>query len=141
MLRNHKIILKVLFSVLLISTSLFAKKADIYVDNVVKGSYLDYYSKIVKDKIVTVSTLSYLDWAGKSYAKKHKITENDMLAKAENNAKDYAIGFARGYLKTINKNYNPKNYYLIVDHYDVHYVETDYKITTIISGNIILIKR
>ena len=132
---NILILLSIMF---LFNTNLFAKKKDVHVENIVKGSYLDYYPKSLKNQIYRVSTLNYIDWVGSLYAKKHKINQNIMLTRARQNAKDYAIGFADGFL---DKDYNPEDYYIIIDHYNVVYTEYDYKLQTLVTGNIILIKK
>jgi len=128
--------------VLLLGTGLYAeKKADVEVTDILKGSYIDYYPSDIKNKIISVGLIHYVDWVGKGYASKNDIDENSMLTRSEKNAKDYAIGYAGGYLSIDNNNYNPQDYYIIIDHFDVSYRESDYKLSTVITGNILLIKK
>ena len=126
---------------LLFSTGLYAQKADIEVRDIVKGSYLDYYPSDIKKDIISVNVLEYLDWVGKAYADKNKITEQTMLSRAEKNAEDFAIGYGDGYLSRLDKDYDPSKYYMIIDHYEVKFKESDYKFSTVVTGNIILIKK
>jgi len=124
----------------LVSTSLFAKKADVWVQDIVKGAYTNYYS-INQNKIVDIYPMYFHDWVGKKYASDHGIDAQKMFSRAEKNAKDFAIGYANSYLGVINPKYNPKNYYVIIDNYDVAYKESDYTLSSIVSGNIIILKK
>jgi len=131
----------ILMAVLLsLASSLYAKN-DVEVKDILFGSYSQYYA-YGKSKIVDIYSFNFFDWVGKSYARDHKIDENKMLDRARDGAKDFSVGYSGTYLPAVfGKNYNPNDYFIIVDHYAVKFMESDYKYSTIISGNMIIFKK
>lgn len=131
----------IMFVVLLSLTSSLYAKADVEIRDVLFGNYSQYYS-YKKSKIVEIYAFNMFDWVGKSYARKHKIDENKMPDRARDGAKDFSIGYSGTYLPAIfGKNYNPNDYFIIIDHYAVKFMESDYRYSTIISGNMIIFKK
>lgn len=123
------------------STSALAKKSDVEIRDVLFGNYSEYYG-YSKNKIVDIYSFNYFDWVGKSYAQKHDIDENKMLGRARDGAKDFAVGYSGSYLPALyGKKYNAKNYFVIIDHYNVKFMESDYRYSTVVSGNIIIFKK
>jgi len=131
----------ILMAVLLsLASSLYAKN-DVEVKDILFGSY-SQYNDYGKSKIVDIYYFNFFDWVGKSYARDHKIDENKMLDRARDGAKDFSVGYSGTYLPAVfGKNYNPNDYFIIVDHYAVKFMESDYKYSTIISGNMIIFKK
>ena len=122
------------------STSMYAK-SNVEVRDILFGSYNAYYN-YKKSKIVDIYSFNFFDWVGKSYAKKHKIDENKMLDRARDGAKDFSTGYSGTYIPAVfGKNYNPNDYFIIIDNYKVKFMETDYRYSTIISGNMIIFKK
>jgi hypothetical protein len=122
------------------SSSAYAK-SDVEVRDILFGNYSEYYS-YSKAKIVDIYAFNFYDWVGKSYAQKHDIDENKMLDRARKGAKDFSIGYSGSYLPVVfGKKYNPKDYFIIIDHYNVKFMESDYRYSSMISGNMIIFKK
>ncbi|BCD60943.1 MULTISPECIES: hypothetical protein [unclassified Nitratiruptor] len=119
----------------------YAKEKKIVTQNVFKGSYLDYYPASYKNRIIIVRGFSFYEWVGKLYAYKNKIDAQTLIQRADKNAKDYATGYASAYMRLTHPNFNPKQYLLLVDHFQVEYKETENTMGTLIQGNVILIKK
>ena len=137
-----KLCLKVLMVVFIFGLSSAAyAKGDVEIRDVLFGTYSEYYSA-PKSKLVDLYAFNFYDWVGKSYAQKHKIDENKMLDRARQGAKDFAIGYSGSYMPAVfGKKYNPKDYYIIIDHYSVKFIESDYRYSTIISGNLLIFRK
>lgn len=134
--------IKVFLALIIMSlaTSVYAK-SDVEVRDILFGSYSEYYNTN-KSNIVDVYSFNYYDWVGKSYAKDNNIDENKMLDRARDSAKDFSIGYSGSYLPGVfGKNYDSNKYYILVDNYKVTFIESDYKYSTITSGNIIIFKK
>ncbi len=123
-----------------LSTSVYAKN-DVEIKDILFGNYSEYYN-YPKNKIVDIYSFNFYDWVGKSYARKHDIDENKMLDRAREGAKDFATGYSGSYLPVVfGKTYNSKDYFIIVDHYSVKFMENDYKYSSVISGNMIIFRK
>jgi hypothetical protein len=123
-----------------LATSSYAK-SDVEIRDILFGNYSEYYN-YSKSKIVDIYSFNFYDWVGKSYARKHDIDENKMLDRARKGAKDFSTGYSGSYLPVVfGKKYNPHDYFIIVDHYSVKFMENDYKYSTIVSGNLIIFKK
>ncbi len=113
---------------------------EIKVKNIVCGDYNVYYT-YPKRKILSVYAFSFVDWVGKLYAQKHNIDEVEMMKRAHEMAKSFAKGYAEGYLSTLFGKYNPNNYIVLIDNFNVKYNETEYKYIDVVSGNIIIFRK
>jgi len=116
-------------------------KGDVEIRDILFGNYSTYYN-YSKAKIVDIYAFHFFDWVGKSYAQKHDIDENKMFDRARKSAQDYSIGYSGSYLPAvIGKKYNSNDYFVIIDHFNVRFMESDYRYSTVISGNLIIFRK